>query len=234
MKKLIILSFLFINATLFSQDFYSDFLSIYNSYANLNSTYYYTQILCQYDADENLITKTPAKSIVVNNYEVTKIEEKNSALYFLSTPAGYWIMNKKLKHPLKISGTYKVMDIQMQDLLKLDLENDFAIKEKAENEVLLKRTNKKTTYAFIKIKKDKENFEAEIYDSKMQKIKTIVYENSILNGKKAFTKIQIYDDFLEKGIHYDYETLNQKEVKISKTLFNPSYMTELIRLIDSL
>ena len=51
------------------------------------------------------------------------------------------------------------------------------------------------------------NFVAEIFDNKMQKIKTIKYLCSVLNGIKTFTTIQIYDEFITSGIHYDYITI---------------------------
>lgn len=234
-KKIYTFTVLFLIMNLsYANDLYTEFLSIYNSYESRNTTYYYGQKLLEYSADENLLSETNAKSLVIDSNEISKIEQKNGPLYFLSTPAGYWIKNNKLKQPMKIAGNYKVMDIQMQDLLKLDFENDFQLEEATETEVLLKRTNKKSTYSFITLSKNGKDYVAEIFDSKMQKIKTIRYCASILNDKPVFTTIQIYNEFIEAGMHYDYVTLLQKEAKASKTLFNPLYMDELIKILDAL
>lgn len=226
--------FLISFSLLAAEDFFTDFLSIYNSYESQTLAYFYTQKLLEYNADGQLVSETPAKSIVFDKYEISRIEQKKEPLYFLSTPAGYWIKNNKLKQPMKISGNYKVMDIQMQDLLRLDFENDFVIEEKTDSTVLLKRANKKSTYAFIKLMQNNNDFTAEIFDSKMQKIKTIRYMCSDLNGIKAFTTIQIYDEFIASGIHYDYITITQEETKVSKMLFNPIYINELIKILDTL
>ena len=75
---------------------------------------------------------------------------------------------------------------------------------------------------------------AEIYDNKMQKIKTIKYICSNLNEVKSFTTIQIYDEFIASGSHYDYITLAQQKTSVSKMLFNPIYINELIKLLDTL
>ena len=235
MKKALFTFIFFISFSLLSaEDFFTDFLSIYNSYESLSSAYLYTQKLLEYNADGQLVSETPAKSIVFDKYEVSRIEQKKEPLYFLSTPAGYWIKNNKLKQPMKISGNYKVMDIQMQDILRLDFENDFVIEQKTDETVFLKRANKKSTYSFIKIMQNQNDYIAEIYDNKMQKIKTIKYICSNLNEVKSFTTIQIYDEFIASGSHYDYITLAQQKTSVSKILFNPIYINELIKLLDTL
>lgn len=235
MKKLIFTFLFLISFSLLSaEDFFSEFLSIYNSYESQTSAYFYTQKLLEYNAYGELVSETPAKSIVFDKNEISRIEQKKEPLYFLSTPAGYWIKNNKLKQPMKISGNYKVMDIQMQDLLRLDFENAFIVEEKTDSTVLLKRSNKKSTYSFIKLMQNENDFVAEIFDNKMQKIKTIKYLCSVLNGIKTFTTIQIYDEFITSGIHYDYITITQQETKVSKMLFNPIYINELIKILDTL
>lgn len=217
-----------------AQDIYQDFITEYGTYENKNAAYLYTQELNKYDSSGKLLETTPAQSLVADNFEITRIKQNNGILYFLSTPSGYWIKNHKLKQPMKISGNYKVMDVQMQDLLRIDFEQDFSVSEKTSSYVLLKKKNKKNTYSFIKIQRIEEDYTAEIYDNRMQKIKTIVYKSEILDGKKAFTAIQIYDEFIESGVRFDYITTARSEVKISKSLFNPVYMDELIKKLDEL
>lgn len=138
---------------------------------------------------------------------------------------------------MKISGSYKVMDIQMQDLLRLDFENDFEI-DKTDNDiqsVLLKRINKKNSYSFLRLKKNENIFVIEVLDNDKQKIKSIFYESSVLNGIELFSKITIYDDFLLEKSYYEYITTNFKVInqKISKNLFNPNFMDELIKILDN-
>lgn len=221
----------------FSEDLYNDFLKIYNSYSNENNVYFLIQELQQYNSKNELEKQNYAKSINFGNSQITQISQKNGNLYFLSTNNGYWIKNKKLKQPMKISGSYKVMDIQMQDLLRLDFENDFEI-DKTNDDiqfVLLKKTNKKNSYSFLKLKKQENIFVLEVLDNNKQKIKSIHYESSILNGIELFSKITIYDDFLLEKTYYEYITTNLKTInqKLSKNLFNPNFMEELIEILDN-
>ena len=83
MKKFFFTFILFISFSLLSaEDFFTDFLSIYNSYESLSSAYLYTQKLLEYNADGQLVSETPAKSIVFDKYEVSRIEQKKEPLYF--------------------------------------------------------------------------------------------------------------------------------------------------------
>lgn len=229
--------FLMFSFFCFSEDLYNDFLKIYNSYSDEKNIYFFTQELQEYNSKKELEKQNYAKSINFGNSQITQITQTNGNLYFLSTNNGYWIKNKKLKQPMKISGSYKVMDIQMQDLLRLDFENDFEI-DKTDNDiqsVLLKRINKKNSYSFLRLKKNENIFVIEVLDNDKQKIKSIFYESSVLNGIELFSKITIYDDFLLEKSYYEYITTSFKVInqKISKNLFNPNFMDELIKILDN-
>ncbi len=229
--------FLMFSFFCFSEDLYNDFLKIYNSYSDEKNIFFFTQELQEYNSKKELEKQNYAKSINFGNSQITQITQTNGNLYFLSTNNGYWIKNKKLKQPMKISGSYKVMDIQMQDLLRLDFENDFEI-DKTDNDiqsVLLKRINKKNSYSFLRLKKNENIFVIEVLDNDKQKIKSIFYESSVLNGIELFSKITIYDDFLLEKSYYEYITTNFKVInqKISKNLFNPNFMDELIKILDN-
>lgn len=230
---------------LFSEDsdLYNEFLRIYNSYSDPSSAYFFVQELRQYNSSCELEKETSAKSINLSNSQITSVSQKNGDLYFLSTNSGYWTKNKKLKQAIKISGSYKVMDIQMQDLLRLDFQNDFEITEDFQPQsVLLKRVNKKNSYSYLRLKKsgeeqeeEKNVFAVEVLDSNMKKIKSIFYESSQIKGITLFSKIAIYDEFVSAGSHYDYMTLDLKklDVKISKSLFSPNFMDELIEILEA-
>ncbi len=169
------------SAPLFSEDsdLYNEFLKIYNSYSDPSATYFFTQELQEFNSSGGLEKQTPAKSINLSNSQLTSVSQKNGDLYFLSTNSGYWTKNKKLKQAIKISGSYKVMDIQMQNLLRLDFQNDFEIVDGFQSQpdsVLLKRVNKKNSYSYLRVRKNGENreevknaFVVEVLDSNMKK-----------------------------------------------------------------
>lgn len=226
-------------------DLYNEFLRIYNLYSDPSSAYFFVQELRQYNSSGGLEKEISAKSINLSNSQITSVSQKNGDLYFLSTNSGYWTKSKKLKQAIKISGSYKVMDIQMQDLLRLDFQNDFEITEDFQPQsVLLKRVNKKNSYSYLRLnenlsgeEQDKERnvFAVEVLDSNMKKIKSIFYESSQIKGITLFSKIAIYDEFVSAGSHYDYITLDLKklDVKISKSLFSLNFMDELVEILES-
>lgn len=219
----------------FSEDFYSDFLKTHNAYAEKSAATFFIQSLREFNASGELLNETPAKSLCLGSSQITRISQKNGDFYFLSTKAGYWIKNKKLLQPMKISGSYKVMDIQMQDLLRLDFENDFERIEgsSAEGYVLLKKVNKKNSYSYLKLEKPGADYRIEVLDNNRNKIKTMVYEKGTLNGVELFTRISICDDFLTAGTRYEYITKDSKTAKVSKALFSPNYMDELMERLDA-
>jgi hypothetical protein len=215
-----------------AESLYDEFLEIYDAYVSVDKACYALQKLEEYDSDDKLVLKTDADSIMCGNNEITRINRKGQDLYFLSTQSGYWIKNDKLQQPLKISGSYKVMEIQMQDLLRIDFRNDFCIDggdDGSDNTIFLKRANRKSTYSYIRLYKKNGQYRAEMLDAKKQKLKTLIYETGEINGITCFSSVSITDDVFSTGAYYKYITVSMKSVKVSKVLFNPVFMDELIR-----
>ena len=230
MRKLIF--FVLLTLAIFTktsaESVYDEFLKIYDAYASEDKTSYAQQKLEEYDSDGKLVSKTDADCIMCGNDEITRINKKGQDLYFLSTPSGYWIKNDKLQQPLKISGSYKVMEIQMQDLLRIDFRSDFCIDEGDDgsgNTIFLKRKNRKITYSYIRLSKKNRRYRAEMLDTKKQKLGEI-------NGITCFSSVSIADDVFSTGAYYKYITVSMKSIKVSKVLFNPVFMDELIRFFE--
>lgn len=233
MKRILFFCCLIINFNfLFAQNIFTEFLQIYNSYSDKNNAYYFTQGLKEYNKEGIHLKTNSAYSICFDNNEITCISQINDNLYFLSNASGYWIKNKKLKTPMKISGSYKVMDVQMQDLLRLDFVKDYKIEIQNDKFVLLKKVNKKNSYSYIKLYKDSSNFKIDILDNNQKKFKSIVYVPGVIKDLTLFTCVSIYDEFLNIGAHSDFVTLDVKPVSVSKNLFNKNYMDELITILD--
>ncbi|MCK9170710.1 MAG: hypothetical protein M0P01_09875 [Treponema sp.] len=218
-----------------AESLYDEFLGIYDAYASDDKTFYALQKLNEYDSNGKLVSETDADCLIYGNNEMTRINKKGQDLYFLSTASGYWIKNDKLQQPLKISGSYKVMEIQMQDLLRIDFRNDFCIDNgdaESGNTILLKRTNRKNTYSYIRLNKKSGQYRAEMLDAKKQKLKTLIYETGEINGITCFSSVSITDDVFSTGAYYKYITVSMKSIKVSKVLFNPVFMDELIRFFE--
>lgn len=232
MKKNFIIFFnILLLYNLFAEEnIYKKFISINNSLTQ--NSYLIEQRLETINKDENTQTVKKAKSIFCNNKEFTFLPDEKK-LSILSTPSGYWMKNSKTKTPIKISGNFSVDEIQMQDLLKIDYENDYKIEEQNKEFFLLKRVNKKNLYAWLKLSYDEKNNKYLIFalDNKMNLIKKIIYESENIDDVICFSKIKIYNIALNTNIENIFITESIKPIKVSKSLFSSEYMDELLKCL---
>ncbi|MBQ9239001.1 MAG: hypothetical protein IJ191_06795 [Treponema sp.] len=238
MKKILISLCLYgslVAGVLQAQNVYDTFIALNNAYSSNTTAFYCVQLLEEYSTDGTLLSETPAVSIISGNKEITRIEQRRQPLYFLSTPHGYWIKNSKLKSPLKIAGSYKIQEVHMQDLLRIDYENDFAMKEdESDNEsIMLQRINKKVTYPYARLQYKDNRYVVEFLDSKKQKTKVLVYERMTVDGRDCFAKITITDTVFAPNVFYCFITTTIREIHVSDALFSHLYMDELIRVMDT-
>lgn len=228
-KNILALIFISIAMTLFANEdikFYKDFITINNAF--IGKSLLAEQTLTTYDLEKNKAEKLKAVSFFSGESQLTYFDKS----YFLGTNAGYWIMNNRMKTPLKVSGNYQVQQLEIQDILRIDFENDYLIEKNENNCVYLSRTNKKIVYPFLEVSKLSDSkYEILFKDKNGKKIKRAVYKNENVSGYNCFYEIEIYDLIFNKNTYFVYTTNLIKKQKLPASLFNQNQMYNLITFI---
>ena len=228
-KNILALIFISIAMTLFANEdikFYKDFITINNAF--IGNSLLAEQTLTTYDLEKNKAEKLKAVSFFSGESQLTYFDKS----YFLGTNAGYWIMNNRMKTPLKVSGNYQVQQLEIQDILRIDFENDYLIEKNENNCVYLSRTNKKIVYPFLEVSKLSDSkYEILFKDKNGKKIKRAVYKNENVSGYNCFYEIEIYDLIFNKNTYFVYTTNLIKKQKLPASLFNQNQMYNLITFI---
>jgi len=216
-----------IGQCVFASGIYTEFLSINNGLFEDGTIYFARQKLLKYDGDKKT-EEIPVVSIMSTENQFSIIKEKKEELFFLSMKKGYWIANNKLRMPMKISGSYKISEIDVQDILRIDFENDFKLVDQTEEIVTLERKNKRISYYYAELQKKGDAFELILQDRNKQNIKKMVYEVGFLNKKKCFDTISVYDLVFETQKKNVYITEEYVEIKnFPQSLFNQNNFKEL-------
>lgn len=228
-KNILALIFISITMTLFANEdikFYKDFITINNAF--IGNSLLAEQTLTTYDLEKNKAEKLKAVSFFSGESQLTYFDKS----YFLGTNAGYWIMNNRMKTPLKVSGNYQVQQLEIQDILRIDFEKDYLIEKNEENCVYLSRTNKKIVYPFLEVSKLSDSkYEILFKDKNGKNVKRAVYKNENVSGYNCFYEIEIYDLVFNKNTFFVYTTNLVKEQKLPASLFNQNQMYNLITFI---
>ncbi len=230
MKKIILtLTFISIAMALFANEetlFYKEFIKINNAF--IGKSLFAEQTLNTYDSEKNKAEKLKAISFFSGESQLTYFDKS----YFLGTNAGYWIMNNRMKTPLKVSGNYQVQQLEIQDILRIDFEKDYLIEKSENNWVYLNRSNKKMVYPFLELTKLSDSkYEILFKDKNGNNIKRAVYKNGNVSGYNCFYEIEIYDLVFNKNTYFVYTTNLIKEQKLPASLFNQNQMYNLISFI---
>jgi hypothetical protein len=228
-KNILALILISIAMTLFANEdikFYKDFITINNAF--VGKSLLAEQTLTTYDLEKNKAEKLKAVSFFSGESQLTYFDKS----YFLGTNAGYWIMNNRMKTPLKVSGNYQVQQLEIQDILRIDCEKDYLIEKYENNCVYLSRTNKKILYPFLEVSKLSDSkYEILFKDKNGKKIKRAVYKNGYVSGYNCFYEIEIYDLIFNKNTYFVYITNLIKKQKLPASLFNQNQMYNLITFI---
>lgn len=228
-KNILALILISIAMTLFANEdikFYKDFITINNAF--IGKSLLAEQTLTTYDLEKNKAEKLKAVSFFSGESQLTYFDKN----YFLGTNAGYWIMNNRMKTPLKVSGNYQVQQLEIQDILRIDFEKDYLIEKNENNCVYLSRTNKKIVYPFLEVSKLSDSkYEILFKDKNGKKIKRAVYKNGYVSGYNCFYEIEIYDLIFNKNTYFVYITNLIKKQKLPASLFNQNQMYNLITFI---
>ena len=215
--------------TLFANEdikFYKDFITINNVF--IGKSLLAEQTVTTYNSEKNKAEKLKAVSFFSGESQLTYFDKS----YFLGSNAGYWIMNNRMKTPLKVSGNYQVQQLEIQDILRIDFEKDYVIEKNEENCVYLTRTNKRIVYPFLEVSKLSDSkYEILFKDKNGKNIKRAVYKNRYISGYNCFYEIEIYDLIFNKNSYFVYTTNLIKEQKVPASLFNQNQMYNLITFI---
>ena len=166
--------------TLFADEeplFFKDFITINNAF--IEKSVIAEQTLTTYDLEKNKTEKLKAVSFFSGESQLTYFDKS----YFLGTNAGYWIMNNRMKTPLKVSGNYQVQQLDIQDVLRIDFEKDYLVEKNENNCVYLTRSNKKIVYPFLELSKLSDSkYEILFKDKNGKNIKRAIYKNGYISG----------------------------------------------------
>ncbi|CEM63064.1 hypothetical protein DWQ65_01585 [Treponema phagedenis] len=210
----------------------------YDSFLKLNTIYV--------ESENSLLTKVKVKNekedkdiiavycLFHKQGQCIQIQSKSGTQYFFSSSQGYWVFNKKLKTPLKISGSYKAEEFEVQDILKTDFRNDYQMSGEESETLILERKTKKTTYHFILFKKIEESYELIFCDSKKNKLRKITYYPGKVNGFPCFYKIDIENLLFKKDSVSSWITEEVKTVSVPSSLFSLSNIKQLTQKMSAL
>lgn len=206
--------------------FFKEFITMNNAF--IGKSLVAEQKLTTYDLDKNKIEELQAVSFFSGESQLTYFDKS----YFLGTNAGYWIMNNRMKTPLKVSGNYQVQQLEIQDILRIDFEKDYLIEKIENNYVYLNRTNKKIVYPFLVVTKLSDTeYEILFKDKNSKDIKKAIYKKGYASGFACFYEIEIYDLVFNKNSYFVYTTNLVEEKKLPASLFNQNQMYNLINFI---
>ncbi len=231
MKKIVLFCCLCLGALSFPQNMQAQAIQAeFKKFVEINNALVNIPIAAQQEVllfeNEALRTRTPAKSFYFEDAHLVVFDNMS----FLSTVQGYWIMNNKLKSPLKVSGNYKAEQIEIQDILRIDFEHDYKKLEQPESDTLfLERTNTKMPYPYLRF----ESLGASAYrihfmDRNKQPVRTIKYSGKKINGYFCFAELEIRDLIFSKQKYFKYITHSLQKVSLPKALFSPAQMKNLL------
>ena len=228
-KNIFIVILLLLNVLAFAENkisVFDDFIDLNN--ALIHNSLYMEQVLLTYDQNHKKLDQLDAVSFFSKGSQLTQFDDS----YFLGTAYGYWIMNNRMKTPLKVSGNYQVQEIQIQDILRIDFEKDYAI-EKYENGIIyLSRVNKKAAYPFLELSKVAESeYQIMFNDKNKKNIKKAIYKKGSVSGYNCFFEIEIYNLVFNTDTYFKYSTNLIQEIKLPDALFSQNQMYNLINYI---
>ena len=207
----------------------------YNAFLELNSSYtsFSEAILTR---QHSIKEKTDSYVYCLHHKKGQCVRLKTNAKiqYFFGSDSGYYIYTNKLKSPLKISGAYKVEEFEIQDLLKIDLKDEYAIVEITNDVITLERqTNKKSPYKFIFFQSNVDGiYELVFLDNKKNPIRKLIYHKGNVDGFHCFRQIDAYNLLFNKNISWITENIQKADVPSS--LFAISKIKQLTEQMNAI
>ena len=217
---------------------YERFLSVNKAYGSDRTVLVQQRIIKQKkNAQSNSVASKSetAYCLFHKNGQCVRMKTKSGIQYFFSSDQGYWLLTKKLKSPLKISGSYKVEEFEIQDILKIDFRNEYRIADSTDGVLTLERTSSKAAYKFVLFEKtDDEVFELTFTDTKKNPVRTLRYSRGIVDGYECFKQIDIYNLLFDKDIVNTWITEGITPTDVPASLFQYSNMKMLSQKMERL
>lgn len=238
MKHFIFYIFLICSITAFSEELvfepYNEFLRLNEIYTETKESVLIQQSIIKCEKNGKKKSSETVYCLVHKNGQFVQIKTKAGLQYFFSSNQGYWIFNKKLKTPLKISGTYKVEEIEVQDVLKTNFKLDYKPVSLEGNILTLERKTQKAAYKFVLFENDGEIFELIFCDKNKNPVRKIVYHNGKVDKITCFNKIDIYNLLFKKDSYSSWITEKIKTVNVPSSLFTHTQIKILSQKIEGL
>ena len=213
---------------------YEDFLNVNKTYAT-DTTVLIKQVIVKRNETAGTKTTDSAYCLFHRNGQCVRIKTKRGIQYFFSSNEGCWLFTNKLKSPLKVSGTNKVEEFEVQDLLKTDFKNEYAIIEAEAGVVTLERKKAKPAYKYILFQKNTASaFELTFIDGKKNPARKLVYHRGNVDGYDCFRQIDVYDLLFKKDTSTSWITEWIKPAEVPAALFTYSQMKALTQKIEAL
>jgi hypothetical protein len=225
-----------------ARDMLSGFISINDAYDVRSGALLAGQVLQIVINGGTIKSETKTYTVFSRQGELTRINENSGYAYFLATPRGYWLYNKKLRSPLKVSGNYQISEIEIQDIFRIDYAEDYSALtfDDANETVLMERANRKMAYPYILISKPAIEgasagiFEVCFMDRTKKPVRTLRFISGVVDGYTCFKTIEVYNAAFDKTESARYITQSMKAASVPAALFNESQMIQLASYIDNI
>lgn len=158
--------------------------------------------------------------------QCVEIKQKSGMQYFFRTDGGYFLFNGKLHAPLKISSSYKISDIEVQDIINIDFRKNYSLASEEDEKLLLERKGG-SSYKFIVFQKIGEALSLSFLDGKKTPLKRISYYIGEVDGKKCFSRFDIEDLLFKDKAEVSWIIEGLKPVSVPSSLFSLSNIREL-------
>lgn len=210
-----------------------DFSTIHTAYIQEGKTFLTELQTIQYDESNNKVSDDIAYGLFTEAEKMVRIENETGPQYFLSTAQGYWTFNSKLRSSLKISGSFKTEEVEIQDILQIDLLTEYKIVEDIDDtQILLERSSTKMAYPFIRLSKlNDAEYELIYMDRQKTPIRKIIYNAGTVDGFYMFSSLNITNLIFSKGYSV-WQTIGIEEVSVPPIFFLHSQMAQLANRIE--
>ena len=221
---------------------YVEFLSLNQAYTTIEESILTKQEIIKYTKEKVEKSKNSVYCLFHKNGQCVQIKNaKKRVQYFFASSQGYYLYTNKLKTPLKISGSYKVEESEIQDILKTDFQNEYKIIEESDAQLVLEKVGGKSIYKFIifEVGIHTENsfstsqnvkeggYSLTFCDNKKNKVRRLVYYKGVVDGFSVFKQIDVYNLLFKKGEYMSWQTVSMQKAIVPASLFTFSKIKQL-------
>lgn len=207
----------------------SEFVKLNHSCVSsqIKSTLFFKHSLQIYE-NNNLKESYKVHDFFKGTDQLLLIKDKGEDKIFLNTQNGYWVQSARMRSALKISGNFKAHGMDVQDIFRIDFQNDYKIIESKNGKVYLERTNTKISYPFLSLEKKNQYFEGIFMDKNQRALKRLRYFPGNVSGFSCFQKVAVVDLIFHTDKTYVYAILSIQRASLPSSFFRPTNMMQAI------